>query len=342
VKKKIRIKFQNGINYQTAISAVLNIVTDKFDFEESDQPDYILFAPYGNDIPTPGPYVRIGYFCENITPDLDICEWAFGIPSEQAVNSAKYKRIQWHGLEPQDLVKKNYDIEAILASKTRFCNFLYSHKVPYREAFFKQLSKYKKIDAPGKSMNNMPSIDNTISGDKWGFKRQFLSQYKFTIAFESYVYPGYQTEKLYDAMLCQSIPIYCGDPNISQIFNTKSFLNAADYINTNNSPLVRFLENTSQPNFTDIRPSFYKSPKDRIRRKLKFIGREYKMNIQFNKLDFSPLIDQIISIDKDPAKYAAMMQQPWFNDNTVPTNTSLRERWIEIFSGDKPDQLAGR
>ncbi|MES2278846.1 MAG: glycosyltransferase family 10 [Bacteroidota bacterium] len=332
LKKRIKIKFQNGINYRIAINEVLNIVSDKFDFEESEQPDFVFFSAYGNDIPAPGPYVRIGYYCENIIPDLNACEWAFGIPSEQEINNPKYKRIQWHNLDPQDLVKKNINAEAILASKTRFCNFLYSHRVPYREEFFRQLSKYKKVDAPGKSMNNMPSIDSVPTDDKWGTKHQFLSQYKFTIAFENYVYPGYQTEKLYDAMLCQSIPVYCGDPNVGQIFNTKSFLNASDYIKANNSRVVKFLEGKSQFNFTDTRPMFFKSPKDRVQRKLKSIGKDLKMKLQFNKLDFGPLIDQIIALDKDPDKYMAMLQQPWFNNNQVPANTSLRERWIEIFT----------
>ena len=311
---------------------ILNVVSDKFDFIKSDEPDYILFGPYGNDIPGPGTYQRIGYFCENIEPALDACDWAFGIPSEAEINNAKYKRIQWHNLNPEDLVKKNLDAEQILSSKTKFCNFFYSHPVPYREEFFRQLSKYKKIDAPGKSMNNMKSVDNTYNGDKWEIKRQFLSQYKFTIAFENYVYPGYQTEKLYDAMLCQSIPVYCGDPNVGEIFNTKSFLFANDFVALNNSAIVKFLETSAQLNFTDIRPLYYKSPKDRIQRILKSNGKILKMRLQFKKLDFSDLIEQIILLDKEPDKYLAYVKEPWFHNNLPPANVSLRERWIEIFS----------
>ena len=79
-------------------------------------------------------------------------------------------------------------------------------------------------------MNNMESIDNKFKGDVWERKKQFLSPYKFTIAFENYVFPGYQTEKVYDAMQTSSVPIYCGDPMIGEIFNTASFLNAPDYV----------------------------------------------------------------------------------------------------------------
>ena len=202
-----------------------------YQFEESAEPDFIIFGPYGNDIPPKGNYTRIGYFCENIKPDLSICEWAFGVPRGEDVKHPNYKRIQWHGVDPHLLIKKpGDDPEKILASKTKFCNFLYGHQVPYREAFFTQLSKYKKVDAPGLSMNNMPGIDMLYKGGKWEAKRQFLSPYKFTIAFENDIFPGYQTEKLYDAMLAGSIPIYCGDPYIGEIFNTKSFINAAEYL----------------------------------------------------------------------------------------------------------------
>ncbi len=334
-KKLIKIRFQNGLTLDGFKKDVLDIehLTDIYRFEESAHPDFIVFGPYGNDIPAKGNYTRIGYFCENITPDLTVCEWAFGVPPEQQVNSKRYKRIQWHGLTPDSLIKKDWDAELILSSKTKFCNFFYSHPVKYREEFFKQLSKYKKVDAPGKSMNNMPSVDNIYKGDKWAVKHQFLSEYKFTIAFENYVYPGYQTEKLYDAMQCKSMPIYCGDPNAGDVFNTKSFVFANDYMHSGSAGLMQFLEEKSQLNFTDIRPMFYKSPKDRIQRKLKAIGKGLKMRVQFKNLDFSDLIDQVIMLDKDPARYIEKLNQPWFNNNIPPENLSQRERWIEIFSG---------
>ena len=331
MRKQVKIKCQNGFTVDGVVKQVLNVVSDVFDFIESDKPDFILFGPYGIDIPKPGPYQRIGYFCENIIPDLSICDWAFGMMLESEINNPKYKHIQWHNLEPEEMVKKDWDAEKILVSKTGFCNFLYSNPVPYREEFFRQLSKYKKVDAPGKRMNNMPSIDTQNAGGWWAAKNHFLESYKFTISFENYVYPGYQTEKLYDAMLCKSLPIYCGDPNVGDVFNTKSFVNVPDIMNINQSGLVQFLERRSQANFVDILPQYHHSPKDRLQRKLKAIGRGLKMTLKFKGLDFSEVIDRIIAIDKDPALYIAHMQQPWFKNNIVPANTSLRDRWIQIF-----------
>lgn len=333
---KIKIKFLNGLNLETFKKEVFDVngVSENFTFEISEQPDFIVFGPYGNDIPPKGNYTRIGYFCENITPDLSICEWAFGIPNEEEINHKNYKRIQWHGFNPQLLVKNlsDNDIDRIINQKQNFCNFLYSHTVPYREDFFKQLSKYKKVDAPGKSMNNMASIDLLYKGDVWERKRQFLSRYKFTIAFENYAYPGYQTEKLYDAMRENSLSIYCGDNAIGEIFNTKSFLNTSEFIKINRNGFVGFLEKHSQLNFVDIRPTFFQKPSHRIIRKLKAIGRKLKMKRQFNKLDFSPLIDRIIEIDNNEDLYIKYLKESWFNNNRVPSNTSSKDRWTEIFS----------
>lgn len=329
----VKIRYQNGIDRQIAEKQILQELVGEFQFIESDNPDFILFGPYGNDVPAPGNYTRIGYFCENVLPDMSVCEWAFGVPHENIVLDPRYKRIQWHDLDPQKLVKPpDYDAEEIAAGKKKFCNFLYSHRVPYREEFFRQLSLYKEVDAPGKSMNNMKSIDELFKGNMWERKRQFLSEYKFTISFENYVYPGYQTEKLYDAMLVNSLPIYCGDPYIGDMFNTDSFINAADYLKARDSAAINWLEKHSQPDFKDIRPAFYKKPAHRIKRKLKTIGRQLKMGCQFQKQDFKPLIDRIIELDQDDEKYIKTLQQPWFTDNISPTGTSLKDHWIKIFS----------
>ncbi|MES2377398.1 MAG: glycosyltransferase family 10 [Bacteroidota bacterium] len=333
-KPVIKIRFQNGLTFQSFKKDVFDIegLSNLFDFEESVNPDFIVFGPYGNDIPPKGDYTRIGYYCENIRPDMESCDWAFGVPHESEVNHPRYKRILWHGIDPSQLLKNaDYDAENIYNAKKHFCNFLYTHKVLYREFFFKLLSKYKKVDAPGPSMNNMAGIDDLYQGDIWERKRQFLSPYKFTIAFENYMYPGYQTEKLYDAMMANSIPIYMGDPFVSDIFNTKSFINANDYIIIKNKPLLKWLEKLSQPNFTDIRPAFYKSPLHRLSRLLKAWGRDIKMHIQFKNVDFDPLINHITELDNNRELYIEMLKQPWFINNELPAIVSLKNRWIKIF-----------
>jgi hypothetical protein len=333
-KQLIKINFRNGLTFVGFKKDVFDIerLTDIYDFEESVNPDFIIFGPYGNDIPPIGDYTRIGYFCENIKPDMSVCEWAFGVPPEEEVRHPNYKRIQWHGQDPQFLIKQpGYDAEKILASKTKFCNFLYSNKVTFREAFFRRLSRYKQVDAPARSMNNMTSIDGLCSGGKWEVKRQFLSRYKFTVAFENDIYPGYQTEKLYDPMMSDSIPVYCGDPNIDEVFNTKAFINVWDYIDSG-SLVAKWLEKITRKDFTDIRPQYYHDSAHRVKRKLKSIGRNLKTYMQVGNADFRPVIDRIIELDRDNDKYLEILSRPWFNNNALPKNTSSRNRWIEIFN----------
>ena len=334
MKPVVKIKFQNGLTFKYFKRDVFDInkVSDYFEFIESDNPDFIVFGPYGNDLPPKGNYIRIGYFCENITPPLNICEWAFGIPREEEINSSRYKRIQWHDVSPHFLVKSEHqDIDVIINSKNKFCNFLYGHPVKYREAFFKELSKYKRVDSPGKALNNMPSIDSTFTGDIWERKRQFLKPYKFTIAFENYSYPGYQTEKLYDAMLTNSIPIYCGDPYIGKIFNTESFINAFDILKPNYSGLLQKFERVVQMNFNNYMPQHYTSITEKLIRKAKFKGRELKMKWEFNNLNYKALVDRIVEIDENENMYREMLLKPWFNNNIPPQFDSVTERWREIF-----------
>ncbi len=338
MKPHLKLHFQNGLSFETFKKEVFDVnnVSNYFDFEESSNPDFIIFGPYGNEIPPNGNYVRVAYYCENIQPDLSICEWAFGVPREEEIKDSKYKRIQWHGVSPQTLVKTpDWDITSTVDSKVKFCNFLYSHKVKYREDFFKELSKYKKVDAPGKSMNNMASIDTLYKGDIWERKRQFLQPYKFTIAFENYSYPGYQTEKLYDAMTMNSLPVYCGDPFIADIFNTNSFINAFEILNPNYSDFVQKMERAVQMSFVDIRPQFYIGLNHRINRKIKKIGRELKMKIEFKNLNYKALVDRIVEIDEDDNLYKKILGEPWFNNNTPPALDAVTQRWIEIFSNSK-------
>jgi hypothetical protein len=334
-KLKIKLLFKNGLELQSFKKEVFDIegLSERFEFVESDDPDFIIFGPYGNDIPAKGNYTRIGYYCENIKPDMSICEWAFGVPLETAVNNLRYKRIQWHGTDPSSLIKSpDYDVEKIISQKRHFCNFIYSHKVPYREEFFKQLSKYKKVDAPGKSMNNMISIDQQYPGDIWQRKRQFLSEYKFTIAFENNIYPGYQTEKLYDAMQVNSIPIYCGDPFISDVFNPDSFIDVTKHLFPQTGWLNTQLSNLGQMDFDDIRPAYLTSMQYRIKRKLKSITRSLNRQFHLKKMDFTPVIDQIIALDTQPELYLDCLKQPWFKDNKIPVGLSAKDRWMEIFN----------
>ena len=132
-------------------------------------------------------------------------------------------------------------------------------------------------------------------------------------------------------MRANSIPLYCGDPNVGEVFNRNSFVNVVDLSATNNSKGVKWLEKISQADFVDMRPAFYHNPLQRLKRKIKSAGRELKMKRQFNNLNFSAAIERIIELDRNDDKYISMLNQPWFNQNTPPADVSTSARWIKIF-----------
>jgi len=328
--RRIRLKFTNGLAFADGVRDILFAVRDEYEFVESDTPEVVIFGPYGSDIPPPGGPVRVGYFCENIRPDLSICDWAFGIPYEELVGDPRYMRIEWHGVQPQDLAKPAaIDPEAVLRGKTRFCNFLYGNPVPYRERFFRELSRYKRVDAPGRSMNNMPGIDSGVPGDRWSAKRQYLQAYKFTIAFENYSFPGYHSEKLLDPMLAASIPVYFGNPRIASHFNPRSFLNGHEYVRGICAPVAGALERLSlQPFRGHLRSSDIGG---RVMRRIRGDAARAKMRLQC--WDFGPLIEAIARLDQDDDLYLSYVAQPWFVPDAVPAIERSRQRWRRIFSG---------
>jgi len=66
-------------------------------------------------------------------------------------------------------------------------------------------------------------------GINWiDYKEQGLSDYMFSIAIENCEVDGYFTEKLLDCFACGTIPVYLGDPNIGDCFNTDGIINLSE------------------------------------------------------------------------------------------------------------------
>jgi hypothetical protein len=84
--------------------------------------------------------------------------------------------------------------------------------------------------------------------------------------------------------------------------------------------------------FEDIRPAYLTGPKHKAKRKVKSVLRDFKTRLRFGKMDFSKVIERIIELDTNPDLYLQQLQQPWFNNNTLPENTLNKQRWIEIFN----------
>ena len=134
-----------------------------------------------------------------------------------------------------------------LKEKTKFCCFIVSNpKCSKRNEFFKLLNKYKKVDSLGRYENNcdlLKNINNFYSDQYY----KVISQYKFIICFENKSKPYYVTEKIYTAYKSNVVPIYWGDPKVTNVFNPKTFINIGKYADFNKYiDLIKLLDNNSE------------------------------------------------------------------------------------------------
>lgn len=82
-----------------------------------------------------------------------------------------------------------------------------------RNAYAAKLMTHMRVDSFGNFLKNkqLPVEDR-------GFptKLDVISRYKFSIAFENTIEDDYVTEKFFQPLLCGSVPIYMGAPNIDE------------------------------------------------------------------------------------------------------------------------------
>jgi hypothetical protein len=184
-------------------------------------------------------------------------------------HSEAIKKKNLHIPNPELLKDPTQDWTAVLAKKTKFCNFVFTNPRPQeRILFFKLLSKYKRIDSGGEVLNNLGHTIEQDPDTRVLGKLAFLRDYKFTIAFENSVQPGYVTEKITEPMSMNSLPIYWGCSRIGEEFNKKSFVDATgrkfqdvvDEIVELDRNDNKYVEMLRQPWFHDNIPNKYCDP----------------------------------------------------------------------------------
>lgn len=143
----------------------------------------------------------------------------------------------------------------------RFCAFTVSNPSNMlRNNHFDLISSYKRVDSYGKVRMNTFELKNATEGKYWrDAKDEFFLKHphKFMMAYENSSYPYYSTEKLMDAFLVGSLPIYWGDPKIEQDWNPKAFINVMkhpdwlDWIKTADQNQTFWEEMYLEPVFTE-------------------------------------------------------------------------------------------
>lgn len=205
---------------------VLNFIAERYDIEftRDRDADYVIHSCAGLDV-LKYPGVRIFITGENVSPNFAISDYAMAF--DRLEFSDRYLWLplsRWSERRHRMLLAPRTDPAVVTARKTGFCAYVMSNTSGSDDArvrIFDLLNAYKQVSSGGRWRNNV--------GGAVEDKRVFQSAYKFAIAFENCSYPGYLTEKLIDAAIVDAIPIYWGDPDVGDHFNSKAFINCHEF-----------------------------------------------------------------------------------------------------------------
>ena len=204
----------------------INLLRQKYSIVISDNPDFLIYSLFGTDY-LKFNCVRIFYTAENFTPNFNLCDYGMGF--DWLTFDDRYFRLPYYYVrnfsEAYKKAVENKQYNKTDMQNRKFCNFVYSNEGAdkRRTDFYNLLSAYKSIHSGGRYLNNI--------GGRIDDKLKFQQQFKFSIAFENSSTFGYTTEKIIEAKVAGTIPIYWGNPLISREMNTKAFINCHDFNN---------------------------------------------------------------------------------------------------------------
>lgn len=224
--KKVRLGFCDmWEGFSAENNWFTNTLRQWFDLEITDNPDFLIFSQPGKQHRR-FKCVKIYFGVESFDPNWRICDYALTC---NRLDDPRHFRLPLYVLyaSPERLLEARKTMPSQVPPG--FCSFVVSNagkkKTQRRVDFFHALSRYRQVDSGGRYLNN---IGSPISGGSRE-KVDFLSKYKFNIAFENESKPGYTTEKIVEAFLAGTVPIYWGNPLIAEEFNPESFINAHDF-----------------------------------------------------------------------------------------------------------------
>jgi alpha(1,3/1,4) fucosyltransferase len=325
MKPDVKIRFVNffpGFDEAQCRSNVLMDLCDEFNFVFCDDADILLVNCYGQQqIPAVG-RVRIGYYTENLAPDLRNFDYFFGCEYTPLINDPRYRK-RVFGDAPTRLFDGCSDPAAALAAKTEFANFIYSARVPHRERFFCELNDYKPVRSPGKAMNNCEDLSSRASSDWQSAKLAYLRKFKFTVAFENSCRAGYHTEKLYDAFIADTVPIYWGDPALETMVNPEAVIRVEGDWEGEVLPWLSLpdLRDPHRPYFR--KPGLLNKVTGRLNDRLTDIRRHYPY-----KAGFDAAIEQVRALDRDDEAYLRKLAQPRLKKDAV---MSIRNEYFSFW-----------
>lgn len=225
---------------------------NEFNFVYSDNPDFLIVSDYNSGLD----YLRkdcvlIFYSTENIHPNFEFFDYCIGysnqlsfgdrycfyLPAIRGIQRFLSKDLKFRQLS-------RVEGNEILSNKNLFCDFTYNHdnKRLMRKHYLELLGKYKEVSIGGRLYNNKQSNDKRVYN--YSSKIELQKKCKFSIVVESCEFSGgLVTEKIFHAILSNTIPIYYGDEDVYKYVNPKRFIDAKNYTDSELLNLIIKIDN---------------------------------------------------------------------------------------------------
>ena len=221
IKRKINVKYMDfRPPFQLERFDVHQILMEKYEVIQSNNPDYVIFGEFGNrnfGIENRFNCVKLFLTTANREPDFRNTDYAIG--THYINNGDRYfrKPTDTHQLTAIYSIYNVIEVKGIDIKSKKFCAWVVSNgSIDVRNKFYNRLSLYKTVDSGGAFLNNVGGpVDDKI---------KFLSGYKFSICFEKSKTKGYISEILSDSFEAGTIPIYYGDDTILELINNRSYI----------------------------------------------------------------------------------------------------------------------
>lgn len=246
--KTIRIKFVDfWEHWNPNDNFIINSLKKKYNIEFSNNPEYVFYSHFDkkNKHIDYDECIKIFYTQENICPDFNLCD--YGISYENIIYGDRHLQFpifyvserygkMWELMKNKHLLSE-FELSRLLSRE--FCCFVVSNKdgSTIRRKVFTGLCSYKKVNSGGKFLNNIGMPHGVPN------KLEFSRKHKFMLCLENSAHPGYITEKLIEGFAAQTVPIYWGAPDVTQLFDKNAFINISDFETINDAiEYIKFVD----------------------------------------------------------------------------------------------------
>jgi hypothetical protein len=232
MSKTVTVKFLNfwpdmnpdDNRFTNALRTKFDVVA--LDSDGNEVPDILFYAPTGHKTHHRYDCLKVYWSGENDVPDFN--QFDYAISHRNIEIDGRHLRYplyllydEWARIGHPDSIDSDRAVgRDFCTAVIRNSNFCDEKRIRIIDA----VESYRPVAYGGLFRNNV--------GGCVADKIDFIRKYKFNLALENSRVPGYVTEKIMEAFVARTVPIYWGAPDVVRDFNPAAFVNVSDYEST--------------------------------------------------------------------------------------------------------------